>query len=128
MFNRIIMRPEEESYEEFINRMGNTLMYYADNHNMSFQELMNDIQEHEKSESKKVYIYVLNVAASKDDPKLHKAMRTFGEDYIYLAERGDDILTLVFRTRKAAYKAFMEVAGNGLKVSQTEKVEMPAVE
>ena len=128
MFNRIIMKPEEESYEEFINRMGNTLMYYADNHNMPFQKLMNDIQEHEKSESKKVYIYVLNVAASKDDPKLHKAMRTFGEDYIYLAERGDDILTLVFRTRKAAYKAFMEVAGNGLKVSQTEKVEMPAVE
>ena len=128
MFNRIIMRPEEETYEKFISRMGNTLMYYADNHNMSFQKLMNDIQEHEKSESKKVYIYVLNVAASKDDPKLHKAMRTFGEDYIYLAERGDDILTLVFRTRKAAYKAFMEVAGNGLKVSQTEKVEMPAVE
>ena len=128
MFNRIIMRPEEETYEKFINRMGNTLMYYADNHNISFQKIMDDILDHEKKESEKIYIYVLSVMASKDDPKLHKAMRTIGEDYIYLAERGDDILTLVFRTRKAAYKAFMEVAGEGLKVSQTEKVEMPAAE
>ena len=85
MFNRIIMKPEEESYEEFINRMGNTLMYYADNHNMPFQKLMNDIQEHEKSESKKVYIYVLNVAASKDDPKLLRAIKSFDDNYIYLA-------------------------------------------
>lgn len=127
MFNRI-MKPEEESYEEFINRMGNTLMYYADNHNMPFQKLMDDIQEYEKNESKKIYIYVLNVAASKDDSKLLRAMKTFDDNYIYLAERGNNTLMLVFRTRKAAFKAFMEIAGEGLKVSQTEKIEMPAVE
>ena len=128
MFNRIIMRPEEETYEKFINRMGNTLMYYADNHNISFQKLMDDILEHEKSESKKVYIYVLNVAASKDDPKLLRAIKSFDDNYICLAERGNNTLMLVFRTRKAAFKAFMEIAGEGLKVSQTEKVEMPAAE
>ena len=128
MFNRIIMRPEEETYEKFVNRMGNTLMYYADNHNIPFQKLMDDILEHEKKESQKIYIYVLNVMAPKDDPKLHKAMRTFDDDYIYLAERGNNTLMLVFRTRKAAFKAFMEIAGEGLKVSQTEKLEMPEAE
>lgn len=127
MFNRIT-KPEEESYEEFINRMGNTLMYYADNHNIPFQKLMDDIQKHEKNESKKIYIYVLNVAASKDDPKLLRAMKSFNDDYIYLTERGNNTLMLVFRTRKAAFKAFMEIAGEGLKVSQTEKIEMPVVE
>lgn len=128
MFNKIIIRPEEETYDQFIKRMGNSLMYYADNHNISFQKLIDDIQEHEKKESEKIYIYILNVVATKDDPRLLKAMKTFDDNYLWLIERGSNVLTLVFKTRRAAFYAFMEIAGEGLKVSQTEKIEMPAAE
>ena len=130
MFKNLFIH-ENETYDQFVSRMGNSMINYANNNNIPFDCLIKDILEYEYRESQKLYIYVLIINEITDSSILDsriRELRVCESDFVTDMKRDDGSVVLIFNTKKAASEAFMMLMKSHVAVSRIEKVEMPPVE